>query len=76
MESISQTERTATKMVGKKSMIPPGSRDAPKFSSKKPQELRRFIRQMEDAFTDAGITDDLERKISIGKYADQESEEE
>jgi hypothetical protein len=31
---------------------------------------------MEDAFTDAGITEDFERKISIGKYADQDSEEE
>jgi hypothetical protein len=57
-------------------MIAPGARDAPKFLSKKPQELRRFVRQMEDLWRDAGIVDDDEKKESIGKYADQESEEE
>lgn len=31
---------------------------------------------MEDLWHESGITDDDERKISVGKYADQESEEE
>jgi len=43
-------------------MIAPGARDAPKFSSRKPQELRRFVRQMEDLWKDAGITEDEEKK--------------
>ena len=57
-------------------MIIPGSRDAPKFQSARPRELRRFIRQLEDLWKDAGIEKDQEKKESIGKYADQESEEE
>jgi hypothetical protein len=71
-----QTAETTPRMGIRKAMIPPGSREAPKFSSKKPQELRRFLRQIEDSFAEAGITDDVEKKVSIGKYADQESEEE
>ena len=73
----SQTQRMRpSKMVMTKSMIAPGARDAPKFSSKKPHELRRFLRMMEDLWNDAGIDDDDARKALIGKYADQESEEE
>jgi hypothetical protein len=59
-----------------KAMISPSSRDAPRFSSKRPQELRRFVRQMEDLWREAGIDDDEVKKESLGKYADQESEEE
>ena len=71
----SQTQRIrSSKMV--KTMIAPGARDAPKFSSKKPHELRRFLRMMEDLWNEAGIDDDDARKALIGKYADQESEEE
>jgi hypothetical protein len=62
------------KMV--KTMISPAARDAPKFSSNRPQELRRFLRLMEDLWKEAGITDDEEKKASLGKYADHESEEE
>ena len=47
-DSESQTLRNKTKMVDKKQMIVPGSRDAPKFSSGRPKELQRFIRQIED----------------------------
>jgi len=57
-------------------MAAPGTWDAPKFSSKKPQELRRFIRLMEDLWKEARITEDDDKKSLIGKYADQESEEE
>jgi hypothetical protein len=59
-----------------KAMISPSARDAPRFSSDRPQELRRFLRMMEDLWKDANIKDDEEKKASLGKYADQESEEE
>lgn len=77
VETNSQTQRKLPlKMVGSKAMVAPGTRDAPKFSSKKPQELRRFLRLMEDLWQEAGIVDDDVKKMMIGKYADQESEEE
>jgi hypothetical protein len=63
-------------MAVRRGMILPGTRDAPKFSSKRPQELRRFLRQMEDLWQQAGVEDDQEKKEGVGKYADQESEEE
>jgi hypothetical protein len=75
-QTNSQTEENLPFEMGNKTMITPGARDAPKFSAKRPQELRRFVRQMEDLWKDAGITDDEEMKESLGKYADQESEEE
>jgi hypothetical protein len=59
-----------------KSMISPSARDAPRFSSNRPQELRRFVRIMEDLWEQAEITDDEVKKVTLGKYADQESEEE
>ena len=72
-----QTQRTqSSRMTTKKNMLTPGARDAPKFYSKKPQELRRFVRLMEDLWDEAGIEDDDMKKSMIGKYADQESEEE
>lgn len=57
-------------------MLAPSARDAPKFSSKRPHELRRFLRFMEDLWKGAGVIDDDVKKTSIGKYADQDSEEE
>lgn len=75
-EEDSQTNRNLSTMVEKKQMIGPGSRDAPKFLSSRPRELRRFIRQLEDLWKEAGIEKDEEKKESLGKYADQESEEE
>ena len=75
--SISQTtENISLKMVSERKMIAPGSRDAPKFLSSKPEGLRRFIRLVEDLWKEAGITDDEVKKNTIGKYADQDSEEE
>ena len=59
-----------------KRMVLPGSKDAPKFKSSAPQELRRFIRLMEDLWKEASIDDDKVKKQMIGKYADQSSEEE
>ena len=59
-----------------KTIISPSARDAPRFSSRRPQELRRFVRSMDDLYKEAGIEDDEEKKAYLGKYADQESEEE
>ena len=59
-----------------KRMVNPTSKDAPRFKSSKPEELRRFIRLMEDLWKEAEITQDQAKKVSIGKYADQECEEE
>jgi hypothetical protein len=75
-ESNLQTERIISTMGEKRQMALPGTRDAPKFSNARPRELRRFIRQMEDAWKEAGVEGDADRKESLGKYADQESEEE
>ena len=49
---------------------------APEFSSKKPQELQRFLRIMKDLWHEGGIVDDDVRKMMIGEYADREREEE
>ena len=62
-------------MGTERKMIAPGARDAPKFDSEKPHELRRFIRLIEDLWKEAGVTDDTQKKLMIGKYADAESEE-
>ena len=71
---LDQTEKSKITMT--KTMISPSARDAPRFSSRRPQELRRFLRWMEDLYKEAQITDDEEKKDLLGKYADQESEEE
>jgi hypothetical protein len=69
-------ERNSPDKMTNKVMIAPGARDAPKFSSKRPQELRRFVRQMEDLWKESGVEKDEEKKDSIVKYTDQDSEEE
>ena len=51
-------KKSPLKVVGSKTMIAPGTRDAPKFSSKKPQKLWQFLRIMEDLWQEAGIVDD------------------
>ena len=76
VQSDSQTDSIIPSKMVNKTMVAPGTRDAPRFSSKKPQELRRFLRQIEDLWREAKIEDDETKKCSIGKYADQESEEE
>jgi hypothetical protein len=75
-ETDSQTEEILPLKMVNKSMIAPGARDAPKFSSRRPQELRRFLRQMEDLWKEANIETDEDKKESIVKYVDQEGEEE
>jgi hypothetical protein len=71
-----QIEKNLAKMTDKKQMVVPGTRNAPKFSAERPRQLRRFIRQLEDLWKEAAIISDKEKKESVGKYADQESEEE
>jgi hypothetical protein len=64
------------KMTNERRMVTPGSRDAPKFSADQPEGLRRFVRLMEDLWKEAGVTEDSVKKRMIGKYADEDSEEE
>ncbi|SJL08034.1 uncharacterized protein ARMOST_11393 [Armillaria ostoyae] len=54
----------------------PTSRDAPKFDSDEPENLRRFLGQMEDLFSDYSITDDDEKKKKLVRYTDARTEEE
>jgi Zinc knuckle len=76
-QTTSQTAETVPSiMVGDKRMVAPSARDAPSFRSTRPEELRRFIRSMEDLWREAGVTKDESKKSMIGKYADQDSEEE
>ena len=69
---------SSNKMVieRERKMPTPGTREAPRFSSEKPEGLRRFIRLMEDLWKEAGVASDESKKSMIGKYADQDSEEE
>src|ERR1700678_1847161 len=71
-----QPEVITNKMGDRKNMVVPGTRNAPKFVSSKPRELRQFIRQLEDLWKEAGITEGADKKQSLGKYTDQESKEE
>ncbi|SJL11298.1 uncharacterized protein ARMOST_14701 [Armillaria ostoyae] len=54
----------------------PTSRDAPKFNSDEPENLRHFLGQMEDLFSDYSITDDDEKKKKLVRYTDTHTEEE
>ncbi|SJL18730.1 uncharacterized protein ARMOST_22329 [Armillaria ostoyae] len=54
----------------------PTSRDAPKFDSDEPENLRHFLGQMEDLFSDYSITDDDEKKKKLVRYTDARTEEE
>ena len=74
--SSQTTEIYPPKMGSQKRMVAPGSKDAPRFKSSKPEELRRFISLIEDLWKDHGVTDAQAKKLMIGKYADRESEEE
>ena len=76
LKSNTQSEETiaSTKMAEKRRMVIPWSKDAPKFNSSNPAELKRFIERMEDQWAEAGITEDVEKKKMIGKYADMTSE--
>ncbi|SJL14301.1 uncharacterized protein ARMOST_17757 [Armillaria ostoyae] len=54
----------------------PMSRDAPKFNNDEPENLRRFLGQMEDLFSDYSITDNNEKKRKLVRYADAHTKEE
>jgi hypothetical protein len=76
MSSSQTNDIMAPKRVAERKMPAPGTRDAPKFTSIKPEGLRRFISLMEDLWKESGVSDDEVKKSMIGKYADQDSEEE
>ncbi|PBK98146.1 hypothetical protein ARMGADRAFT_920235 [Armillaria gallica] len=54
----------------------PTARDAPRFDSDKSENIRRFLLQMEDLFSDCSITDDAEKKKQLVWYTDADTEEE
>ncbi|KAG6914081.1 hypothetical protein DXG01_002535 [Tephrocybe rancida] len=52
------------------------SRDAPRFTHKQPEEVRRFLYRMETLFELAGITEDQDKKKRILDYVDAQTEKE
>ncbi|KAK0432077.1 hypothetical protein EV421DRAFT_1911268 [Armillaria borealis] len=54
----------------------PTARDAPRFDGNKSENIRRFLSQMEDLFSDCSITDDAEKKKQLVHYTDADTEEE
>ena len=77
-QTVDNSQSSSSKVVFERDrkMPAPGTRDAPRFTSEKPEGLRRFIRLMEDLWKDAGVSSDDTKKSMIGKYADLDSEEE
>ena len=69
-------DKTTMSSLTMRRMVAPVSKDAPRFKSSRPEELKRFIDLMEDLWKEAGITNDQAKKESIGKYADPDSQEE
>lgn len=63
-------------MASPSRMPNPQTRDAPSFDRLKPTELLRFISRMEDLFVKHGITSDIDKVTTLGKYADAASEAE
>lgn len=59
-----------------KSMPRPFANGAPSFTYEDPTNLKRFLARMEDNYAEAGIVDDDTKKKTLGKYADQRTEEE
>ncbi len=57
-------------------MLRPMARDAPRFNGDKSENIRRFLLQMEDLFSDCSITDDAEKKKQLVRYADADTKEE
>lgn len=52
----------------------PNSREAPRFDSEKPEELLRFLDQLEEIFVRCGVQDHAQKKKEAGKYADTVTE--
>ncbi|KAF9455676.1 hypothetical protein BDZ94DRAFT_1116440, partial [Collybia nuda] len=57
-------------------MPQPGCREAPVFKGKEPTGLIRFLERMEVLWKECNITNDVEKKLMLGKYADPQSENE
>jgi hypothetical protein len=58
------------------SMPSPYAEEAPKFHYDKPEELNRFIRQVEELFKKCGVKTDTDKIKYLGAYADARSERE
>ncbi|KAG6904400.1 hypothetical protein DXG01_010348 [Tephrocybe rancida] len=52
------------------------SRDAPRFTHKQPEEVRRFLYRMETLFELAGIMSESDKKKRILEYVDAQTEKE
>lgn len=51
-------------------------RKAPRFDGDRADELIRFIKDVEECFSDAGITDDIQKKDYLRNYADTQTSNE
>lgn len=67
---------TQSRQVRMVSMPRANAREAPRFNGEKPEELVRFLQQMEDLFKECAITDLQNKKDYLGKYADHKTEQE
>ena len=56
-------------------LIKPRAREAPRFDPESPADLLRFLSEIDDAFSDAGITDDTTRKDNVGRYTDTNTQD-
>ncbi|PFH51058.1 hypothetical protein AMATHDRAFT_143568 [Amanita thiersii Skay4041] len=59
-----------------KGMPAPEAKDAPKFSSEKPETLRRYLTRMEELFNLHKVVDERQKKKHLGRYANAQTEEE
>ena len=61
--------------AGAKKLVKPRAREVPRFDANKPEELARFLSEMEEAFEEVGIRDSNTRKTQIGRYTDTNTQE-
>jgi hypothetical protein len=66
----------STSHVDKFKIPLPGTKNAPEFDGSRPQDLRRFLKRMEDLFEMYRISSDHDRIEQIVKYTDADTEEE
>ena len=64
---------TSTSAANKK-LINPRAREAPRFDASKPAELTRFLREMDNALDEAGITSNTFKKTNVGRFTDAETQ--
>lgn len=65
-----------TTALSNKGMPSSSKRDSPRFRNDRPEELRRFLSQMEDLFAQNKVTDDNEKMRYLATFAAADVEEE